>query len=97
MGGWKLSETNAIHISAFSGVYCKMPFHGMFQIGVSFYLLYTQVGLAFLAGAVFTIILIPVNKYIASKIGKTFCALCGTLLTDRTSIVSNFSQSLYVS
>lgn len=41
-----------------------------FQIGVSFYLLYTQVGLAFVAGAVFTIILIPVNKYIASKIGE---------------------------
>jgi ATP-binding cassette subfamily C (CFTR/MRP) protein 10 len=44
----------------------------MFQIGVSFYLLYTQVGLAFVAGAVFTIILIPINKYIASKIGKSF-------------------------
>ncbi|XP_021924384.1 multidrug resistance-associated protein 7 isoform X3 [Zootermopsis nevadensis] len=41
-----------------------------FQIGVSFYLLYTQVGLAFLAGATFTIILIPINKYIASKIGE---------------------------
>jgi ATP-binding cassette subfamily C (CFTR/MRP) protein 10 len=51
----------------------------MFQIGVSFYLLYTQVGLAFLAGAVFTVILIPVNKYIASKIGKNFFALCGML------------------
>jgi ATP-binding cassette subfamily C (CFTR/MRP) protein 10 len=42
----------------------------MFQIGVSFYLLHTQVGLAFLAGAIFTVILIPINKYIASKIGK---------------------------
>jgi ATP-binding cassette subfamily C (CFTR/MRP) protein 10 len=47
----------------------------MFQIGVSFYLLYTQVGLAFLAGAIFTVILIPVNKYIASKIGKYLSAL----------------------
>lgn len=79
MGGWKLRETDAILVSACSGVYQKMPFHGVFQIGVSFYLLYTQVGLAFLPGAVFTIILIPVNKYIASKIGKNFFALCGTL------------------
>jgi ATP-binding cassette subfamily C (CFTR/MRP) protein 10 len=49
----------------------------MFQIGVSFYLLHTQVGLAFLAGAIFTIILIPINKYIASKIGKSFSTLAG--------------------
>ena len=42
----------------------------VFQIAVSFYLLYTQVGIAFVAGVVFTIILIPINKYIASKIGK---------------------------
>jgi hypothetical protein len=79
MGGWKVSETDAISVSAFSGVYQKMPFHCMFQIGVSFYLLYTQVGLAFLAGAIFTIILIHVNKCIASKIGKNCFALCGTL------------------
>jgi len=79
VGGWKLREIDALCVSARSGVYQKMPFHCMFQIGVSFYLLYTQVGLAFVAGAVFTIILIPVNKYIASKIGKNFFALYGTL------------------
>jgi hypothetical protein len=53
MGGRKVGETAAINVSALSGVYQKMPFHCMFQIAVSFYLLYTQVGLAFLAGAVF--------------------------------------------
>jgi hypothetical protein len=52
----------------------------MFQIGVSFYLLHTQVGLAFLAGAIFTVILIPINKYIASKIGKSFSSLAGIFL-----------------
>ncbi|XP_069682959.1 ATP-binding cassette sub-family C member 10 [Periplaneta americana] len=41
-----------------------------FQIGVSFYLLYLQVGVAFVAGVAFTIILIPINKFIASKIGE---------------------------
>jgi hypothetical protein len=79
VGVWELRETDAIFVSACSEVYQKMAFHGVFQIGVSFYLLYTQVGLAFLPGAVFTIVLIPVNKYIASKIGKNFFALCGTL------------------
>ncbi|XP_046387603.1 ATP-binding cassette sub-family C member 10 [Ischnura elegans] len=40
-----------------------------FEIAVTLYLLYSQVGLAFLAGLVFSIILIPINKFIASKIG----------------------------
>ncbi|CAH1956339.1 unnamed protein product [Acanthoscelides obtectus] len=41
-----------------------------FQLGVTLYLLYTQVGLAFLAGLVFSILLIPINKMIANKIGQ---------------------------
>ncbi|XP_072392166.1 ATP-binding cassette sub-family C member 10 [Diabrotica undecimpunctata] len=40
-----------------------------FQLFVSLYLLYNQVGLAFLAGVLFSIILIPINKCIANKIG----------------------------
>lgn len=40
-----------------------------FQLAVTFYLLYTQVGLAFLAGVCFAVVLIPVNKLIAMKIG----------------------------
>lgn len=40
------------------------------QLFVSLYLLYTQVGAAFTAGLLFAIILIPINKYIATKIGK---------------------------
>lgn len=39
------------------------------QIGIALYLLYTQIGLAFVAGLFFTILLIPVNKIIANKIG----------------------------
>lgn len=41
-----------------------------FQVGVSLYLLHSQVGLAFLAGLGFAILLIPVNKWLASKIGQ---------------------------
>lgn len=41
------------------------------QIVVSLYLLYMQIGLAFLAGLIFAILLIPINKWIANKIGKT--------------------------
>ncbi|CAB3365957.1 Hypothetical predicted protein [Cloeon dipterum] len=40
------------------------------QIAVTLYLLYLQVGPAFLAGLAFSIILIPINKCIASKIGQ---------------------------
>lgn len=40
------------------------------QLAVTFYLLYTQVGLAFLAGVCFAVVLIPINKLIAMKIGS---------------------------
>ncbi|CAD6234353.1 GSCOCT00001844001.2-RA-CDS [Cotesia congregata] len=39
------------------------------QLVVTLYLLYTQIGISFLAGVSFAIILIPINKYIANKIG----------------------------
>ncbi|XP_061173578.1 ATP-binding cassette sub-family C member 10-like [Saccostrea echinata] len=41
-----------------------------FQVGVSLYLLHSQVGLAFLAGLGFAILLIPINKWLANKIGQ---------------------------
>ncbi|KAK5643745.1 hypothetical protein RI129_007590 [Pyrocoelia pectoralis] len=41
-----------------------------FQLGISLYLLYSQVGFAFLAGLGFSVLLIPINKMIASKIGE---------------------------
>ena len=40
------------------------------QIGIVLYLLYEQIGLTFLTGLAFAIILIPINKVIASKIAK---------------------------
>ncbi|CAF0823034.1 unnamed protein product [Didymodactylos carnosus] len=40
------------------------------QIAIVLYLLYLQIGLTFLTGLAFAIILIPINKVIASKIGK---------------------------
>ncbi|KAK3092515.1 hypothetical protein FSP39_003868 [Pinctada imbricata] len=41
-----------------------------FQIAVSLYLLHQQVGLAFLAGLGFAVILVPINKWLANKIGQ---------------------------
>ena len=41
-----------------------------FQFAITLVLLYQQVGLAFLTGLVFTILVIPVNKCIANKIGS---------------------------
>ncbi|UJR20680.1 hypothetical protein I4U23_023801 [Adineta vaga] len=40
------------------------------QIAIVLYLLYEQIGLTFLTGLAFAIILIPINKVIATKIGK---------------------------
>lgn len=41
-----------------------------FQLFVTLYLLYTQIGSAFIAGVVFGVALIPINRWIAVKIGK---------------------------
>uniref|UniRef100_T1HAW9 ABC-type xenobiotic transporter n=1 Tax=Rhodnius prolixus TaxID=13249 RepID=T1HAW9_RHOPR len=41
-----------------------------FQLIVTLYLLYQQVQLSFLAGVAFTVLLIPINRYVAKKIGK---------------------------
>ncbi|XP_078352062.1 ATP-binding cassette sub-family C member 10-like isoform X2 [Oculina patagonica] len=41
-----------------------------FQIAVSLYLLHQQVGISFLAGLGFAILLIPVNRWLAEKIQK---------------------------
>lgn len=40
------------------------------QLVVTLYLLYRQIGISFFAGVLFTVILIPINKYIANKIGQ---------------------------
>ena len=40
------------------------------QIGVALYLLYNQVGIAFLAGVGFALLLIPINRWIAVKIAS---------------------------
>ncbi|XP_012524038.1 multidrug resistance-associated protein 7 isoform X1 [Monomorium pharaonis] len=40
------------------------------QLFVTLYLLHKQIGVSFLAGVAFSIILIPINKVIANKIGK---------------------------
>lgn len=42
----------------------------LFQLTITLFLLYDQVGVSFLAGVAFSIILIPINKIIANKIGK---------------------------
>ncbi|KAK7074112.1 Multidrug resistance-associated protein 7, partial [Halocaridina rubra] len=40
------------------------------QMGVTLFLLYQQIGIAFLAGVAVALLLIPVNKWLATKIGK---------------------------
>lgn len=40
------------------------------QVAVTLYLLYQQIGVAFLAGVLFAILLIPINRLLANKIGE---------------------------
>ncbi|XP_045447338.1 ATP-binding cassette sub-family C member 10 [Melitaea cinxia] len=40
------------------------------QLFITLFLLYQQVGISFLAGVAFSVILIPINKFIANKIGE---------------------------
>ena len=41
-----------------------------FQLVITLLLLYQQVGVSFLAGVGFSVILIPINKFVANKIGE---------------------------
>jgi ATP-binding cassette subfamily C (CFTR/MRP) protein 10 len=51
---------------------CPISIYGeICQVGVTLYLLYSQVGLAFLAGLTFAVMLIPINRWIAVKVGKS--------------------------
>ncbi|XP_067681975.1 ATP-binding cassette sub-family C member 10-like [Haliotis asinina] len=62
-----------------------------FQIGVSLYLLHQQVGLAFLAGLAFAIILIPINRKLAIKIGE----LSNTMMEQKDARVKLMNEILY--
>ncbi|CAG9799085.1 unnamed protein product [Chironomus riparius] len=46
-----------------------------FQLFTTLYLLYTQLKFAFIPGVIFAIILIPINRYIAVKIGELSASL----------------------
>jgi len=61
-----------------------------FQVAVSLYLLYRQLGLSFLAGLVFAILLIPVNRWIAIKIGS----LSTTMMEHKDARVKLISEML---
>lgn len=61
------------------------------QLFVTLYLLYTQVGAAFTAGLVFAIVLIPVNKFIATKIGQ----LSADLMSRKDERVLTTSEVLH--
>ena len=61
-----------------------------FQLFTTLYLLYTQLGVAFLSGVFFAIALIPINRYIAKKIG----VLSTFLMTAKDARVSVTTESL---
>ncbi|XP_053697505.1 ATP-binding cassette sub-family C member 10 [Sabethes cyaneus] len=71
-----------------------ISFHSMwsipFQLFTTLYLLYTQLGLAFLAGVAFAILLIPVNRKIAMKIGQ----LSQGLMTAKDARISITTETI---
>nr|XP_049696505.1 uncharacterized protein LOC110371605 [Helicoverpa armigera] len=60
------------------------------QLFITLFLLYQQVGISFLAGVAFSVILIPINKLIANKIGQ----LSTELMTHKDTRVSLISDLL---
>lgn len=71
-----------------------ISFHSLwsipFQLFTTLYLLYTQVGSAFFAGVLFAVALIPINKYIAEKIGQ----LSGSLMNAKDKRVAQTSEAM---
>lgn len=61
-----------------------------FQLFATLYLLYTQLGVAFVSGVVFAVLLIPINRYIAQKIGK----LSAHLMTAKDKRVQLSAEAL---
>ncbi|XP_057315929.1 ATP-binding cassette sub-family C member 10-like isoform X2 [Hydractinia symbiolongicarpus] len=62
-----------------------------FQVAGCLYLLYQQVGLAFLSGLGFTILLIPINRWLAIKIGD----LSKKMMTQKDNRVKIISEILF--
>ncbi|XP_055546475.1 ATP-binding cassette sub-family C member 10 [Wyeomyia smithii] len=71
-----------------------ISFHSMwsipFQLFSTLYLLYTQLGLAFLAGVTFAVILIPINRKIAMEIGQ----LSQGLMTAKDARISITTETI---
>uniref|UniRef100_A0A0E0L8Q1 ABC-type xenobiotic transporter n=1 Tax=Oryza punctata TaxID=4537 RepID=A0A0E0L8Q1_ORYPU len=57
----------SLGLTSIINFFCKFHFY---KIGVALYLLYTQVNYAFLSGLAITVILIPVNKWISTRIAN---------------------------
>ncbi|XP_046989951.1 ATP-binding cassette sub-family C member 10 isoform X2 [Schistocerca americana] len=60
------------------------------QVAVTLYLLYIQLGLSFLAGVAVTVLLIPVNKLLANKIG----VLSSRLMASKDKRVQLLAEAL---
>nr|CAD7396002.1 unnamed protein product [Timema poppensis] len=63
------------------------------KIAVTLYLLYNQVGLAFLTGVGFTLILIPINKLVATKIGELSTKMMSSK-DERVKLVAEVLQGI---
>lgn len=87
--------------------YC---FHSLwsipFQLGISLYLLYTQIGLAFAAGLVFVLAMFPINQWMVGRLNHFATqmmeqkdkrvALCSEALSSAKSIKLNAWEEVFI-
>ncbi|KAL3115762.1 hypothetical protein niasHT_007767 [Heterodera trifolii] len=74
-----------------------VAFHAFWSMPINFaialYLLYREVGMAFLAGVLVSLLLIPLNKYIASKVGQ-FSNKMMQMKDARVKLLTELSRSM---
>nr|QUF59457.1 ATP-binding cassette transporter Abcc10 [Brachionus angularis] len=66
-----------------------------FQLLITLYLLYNQIGISFLVGVCFVIILIPINKFLSDYIGKVQTRLM-QFKDQRVKIITEFLDGIRV-
>ena len=100
LGKLSLGEIlNYMSIDCDSIVNMLPSFHSLwslpFQIVITLYLLYDQIGISFLVGVGFVIVLIPINKFISDFIGKVQSKLM-TYKDERVNVKNAiFNQDYY--
>ena len=100
LNGFSIGQiVNYMSIDSNSIVNAFPSFHSLWslpiQISITLYLLYSQIGISFLVGVGFVLILIPINKFISDFIGKVQTRMM--LYKDkRVKLMTEFLQGIRI-